>query len=923
MQKKRWVGIFLSFFMMFSVLFQGMSISVYAEELSNVITGASITDTSGNTMTQPIGAWNAFRINVNYKLPNNVIHAGDTTTITLPAGIVAASPFSFELKAGNEVIATGQVIDSNPTKVLLTYTSYAENNSDIQGEFFFNAQIDNAVYTTAQQIPINLTVNGETVSAGTVDYKPGVASLQPIIKSGWMWSQDKTVGIYQIKVNQENKELINAKVTDTLLDSGVSYIPGTLEVFQGKWEMTPTGDDVKMNNPVTVTSQYTDKITYNGSSFTIDIGNLPAGTGLWFRYRVKLAYEPVPGEKFKNSATFTNDSEEYTYNSGYQIIDAGGSGEGYKFAIEINKTDSNGNPLKDATFDIIRVRSGESVDQVTTDINGYAKVEGLLNDDYLLREIASPAGYEKADDVDVLTTDFDPTTRTASKTVIDKLMTKSVKVSKKWIGKEGISATVHLYADDVDTGKSATLNAGNGWSYTFEGLRQFNQDGDEIEYKVKEDDIANYESKITGDMEDGYTIENTNTETITIPVTKTWVGKSVDKVEVKLIADGKATDKTITLNENSQWKGEFKDLAKYDKTDGHEIVYLIEEVKVDGYNSVTSGTAQTGFTITNTIAGKVSIPVTKTWVGKEGTSATIHLYADDTEVASTTLRADSNWQYTFINLEKYKDGKEIDYTIKEDTIENYKSEITGDMMTGFTVKNTNTEKIFVPVKKVWVGKATDKVEIKLLADNKETNKTLTLDESSNWQGEFKDLAKYDETDGHEIVYMIQEVKIDGYTTGMSGTAKDGFTITNTIDGKVSVPVTKTWVGTPTDSIIVNLYADGKKVDSQKLSKDNNWQYTFKDLEQYKDGKEITYTIEEEKVSGYSTTITGDAKNGYTITNTKDTPKIPNKPNTPPKKTTTPKTGDSFNVGSFVGLLILSSTLLIIIGLKRRKEKLAK
>lgn len=68
-----------------------------------------------------------------------------------------------------------------------------------------------------------------------------------------------------------------------------------------------------------------------------------------------------------------------------------------------------------------------------------------------------------------------------------------------------------------------------------------------------------------------------------------------------------------------------------------------------------------------------------------------------------------------------------------------------------------------------------------------------------------------------------------------------------------MPVTKKWVGDATDSIIVNLYADGKKVNNHKLSKDNNWQYTFTNLEQYKDGKEIIYTIQEEKISGYTTT----------------------------------------------------------------------
>ena len=115
--KKRWFGMILALFMVLGMLLQGISIPVFADELSDVITAASITDTAGNPLTQPIGAWKAFRINVNYSLPNNTVHAGDTTTITLPAGIVAASPFDFQVKDGNDVIATGKLINGNPTKV--------------------------------------------------------------------------------------------------------------------------------------------------------------------------------------------------------------------------------------------------------------------------------------------------------------------------------------------------------------------------------------------------------------------------------------------------------------------------------------------------------------------------------------------------------------------------------------------------------------------------------------------------------------------------------------------------------------------------------------------------------------------------------------------------------------------------------------
>ncbi len=34
----------------------------------------------------------------------------------LPMGIVPASPFSFEVKDGNNVVANGQIIDGDPAK---------------------------------------------------------------------------------------------------------------------------------------------------------------------------------------------------------------------------------------------------------------------------------------------------------------------------------------------------------------------------------------------------------------------------------------------------------------------------------------------------------------------------------------------------------------------------------------------------------------------------------------------------------------------------------------------------------------------------------------------------------------------------------------------------------------------------------------
>ena len=114
---------------------------------------------------------------------------------------------------------------------------------------------------------------------------------------------------------------------------------------------------------------------------------------------------------------------------------------------------------------------------------------------------------------------------------------------------------------------------------------------------------------------------------------------------------------------------------------------------------------------------------------------------------------------------------------------------------------------------------------------------------------------------------------------------------------------------------VHLYADGKKIESVKLSKANHWQYTFKDLDQYKDGKEITYTVKEEAISGYDITITGDVKNGFVITNTKETPRPPVKPNQPG----TPKTGDMAKIGLYLAMSLLALVGLFTLILKRSRR----
>ncbi len=111
-------------------------------------------------------------------------------------------------------------------------------------------------------------------------------------------------------------------------------------------------------------------------------------------------------------------------------------------------------------------------------------------------------------------------------------------------------------------------------------------------------------------------VQYTSTAKVSVPVEKKWVGPAAAKATVRLLADGKDTGKSIELNESNNWKGSFKDLAKYSKS-GSEVAYTVAEDAVEGYSSKVTGDAGRGFTVTNTVKTG-ELDVSKTVLAREG-----------------------------------------------------------------------------------------------------------------------------------------------------------------------------------------------------------------------------------------------------------------------------------------------------------------
>ena len=111
-------------------------------------------------------------------------------------------------------------------------------------------------------------------------------------------------------------------------------------------------------------------------------------------------------------------------------------------------------------------------------------------------------------------------------------------------------------------------------------------------------------------------VQYTDAAKVSVPVEKKWAGPAAAKATVRLLADGKDTGKSIELNESNNWKGSFKDLAKYSKS-GSEVAYTVAEDAVEGYSSKVTGDAGRGFTVTNTVKTG-ELDVSKTVVAREG-----------------------------------------------------------------------------------------------------------------------------------------------------------------------------------------------------------------------------------------------------------------------------------------------------------------
>ena len=456
----------------------------------------------------------------------------------------------------------------------------------------------------------------------------------------------------------------------------------------------------------------------------------------------------------------------------------------------------------------------------------------------------------------------------------------AIKASKKWDdaenqdGKRPANVVVKLYKE-VGGQKSEvanrTLTEADQWSTEFTNLNKYEK-GQEVVYSLEEDAVPHYQAQVIGNAAEGFVVTNTHqSETTTVAGQKKWDdadnqdGKRPASVKVKILNGDTVVDEQEVTSANG-WKYESKALPKY--AAGQEIVYTVAEEAVSGYTSRVDG-----YNITNSYTPETTtVSGSKTWEdgdnqdGKRPASITVNLLADGQKVNTQTVSEAEGWSYNFTDLPVYKDGQRITYTVTEEAVPGYSTNLNG-----YNITNSYTpEKTEITASKTWNdsdnqdGKRPTKISIRLMktvggVKTEVASKEVTA--ADQWQTKFENLPVYE--NGQKIDYSIEEDDVAGYTKEI----KD-FTVTNSYTPEmIKISGQKVWDdadnqdGKRPASVKVKVKNGDTVVDELEVTAANDWKFESKALPKYAAGQEIAYTVTEEAVAEYQTKI-----DKFTITN---------------------------------------------------------
>ena len=838
MKLKKWL-LFLMLPLLFLLDLKLFTATAQADALKNAITDIKIWDHSnGREATKVNGAYNLVQGgNYRYELVfdlsayDNQLKDGDTFTFTVPNGATIANGTTFTLTDNETQVQLGAAkMTSNGSGkgglITVTIQNLADYKakttaSGVRGSFFFDFQAttvgadqdwnykpEETQGAMSHKVTINERKQSSFSTAGENYAKIGGVIAKKPYNSAILGKSGDYSHNWTVRINTQQKTYNSPIVIkDVIPDSSapMQFVPEQFVLRQGEYtqSLSSIANSVILKEGQDYTVAYNDTYT----EFTITINN-PGNRAFMLNY---MTTSPADGSLVSNTAEMEVDNTKLpfrddrpgqtssTVERSSRITEGGVITADISNSLVLYKQDSKtGKMLEGAVFKVT-TPSGQEITLPPTDANGRVSTQPFSSEEI-------KKGQFTVEEV------------TAPEGYV--LDSNPMKVTIKADG------AVKTVKNTVDPNASKKLTVKKIWK------DENNQDG-----------------------------------------------KRPASIAVDVYANGqKLADKTVTVTGGStdaEWTAQTTDLPIFDAS-GQKITYTIGEDQLDGYDAPEVD--QENLTVTNTrTPEKIAIKASKKWDdaenqdGKRPANVVVKLYKEvggqKSEVANRTLTEADQWATEFTNLNKYEKGQEVVYSLEEDAVPHYQSQVTGNAADGFVVTNTyKPETIKISGQKKWEdadnqdGKRPNVVRVKILK-GQDIVDVQEVTAANGWKYESNPLPKY--AAGQEIAYTVAEEAVSGYTSKV-----DGYNITNSYTPEtVKISGQKKWDdadnqdGKRPASVKVKILNGDTVVDEQNVTSANDWKYESKALPKYAAGQEITYTVSEEAVPGYTSKV-----DDYNITN---------------------------------------------------------
>lgn len=505
-----------------------MATPSYAEETSPrrldvQLVQVSLRDSGNQVHQNNLYDGSSFFLNLTWN-STETVHTGDYFDILVPESIDMSSDkldrtFPIIDSATGDNIGEG-TLHPNGTeggKISVVFNEQANNRSNLSGNVYLWVPFNKNHIELNQKNVFTFTIkgngiyNGYQMSAETTITRPSTDG-EVIAKWGQGLPDEPNTVKWIIRVNKSGMDLHHVVLSDSLVtDNGWFLHPVDISKERFKLQKVTYTENAGISNWGEVID-VTDKIQFapDYKSWTLDLGDI--GTQ---GYMLFMKTAMTSGTLQKNKIAISSDEVTKDVTAQYKLADVGGdTGVTTKGKLKIVKQDSEtGAGLAGAKFEI-KDLDDNTTQTLVTGADGTAVTPNVVFEaNYEVREIEAPFGYKLNNTVYTIQTSV---SKDNIVTVKDEPITRDIKVSKTWVGNTGTQAVMHLYADNVDTGKSITLDTSNNWEYTFTGLRKYNGN-QEIQYSIKEDEMNFYMASVTGDMDNGFNVINTWNEQHELP----------------------------------------------------------------------------------------------------------------------------------------------------------------------------------------------------------------------------------------------------------------------------------------------------------------------------------------------------------------------------------------------------------------------